>query len=45
MSDVYDATLALDDNDGDVSNGTPNFCEINKAFAKHGLAKEDSDCR
>jgi hypothetical protein len=45
MSDVYDATLALDDNDGNVSNGTPNFCEINKAFAKHGLAKEDSDCR
>lgn len=45
MSDVYDATLAIDDNDGDVSNGTPNFCEINKAFAKHGLAKEDSDCR
>lgn len=44
MSDVYDATLAIDDNDGDVSNGTPNFCEINKAFAKHGLAKEDSDC-
>jgi len=45
MSDVYDATLALDDNDGDVSNGTPNFCEINTAFARHGLAKEDSDCR
>lgn len=45
MSDVYDTTLALDDNDGDLSNGTPNFCEINEAFAKHGLAKIDSDCK
>lgn len=44
MSDVYDATLALDDDDSNVNNGTPNFCEINKAFAKHGLAKEDGDC-
>jgi len=34
----YAEMLAADDDDGDLSNGTPNFCEINDAFALHGLA-------
>ncbi|MCW5801577.1 MAG: M36 family metallopeptidase, partial [Deltaproteobacteria bacterium] len=29
--------LAADDDDGDVSNGTPNECAIRDAFARHGL--------
>ena len=44
MQNVYDATLVLDDDDGDLSNGTPHLCVINKAFVRHGLAKEDSHC-
>jgi cysteine-rich repeat protein len=34
----YAEVLAADDDDGDLSNGTPNFCEITDAFAAHGLA-------
>lgn len=34
----YVEVLAADDDDGDLSNGTPNACAINKAFAMHGLA-------
>jgi hypothetical protein len=43
MSDVYEATLALDTG---VSTGSqsPNFCLINAAFARHGLATADSSC-
>ena len=44
MSDVYESMLTLDDDDGDRSNGTPNLCEINKAFVRHGLAKAESRC-
>jgi hypothetical protein len=29
--------LTLDDNDGDLTNGTPNFCDITSAFALHGI--------
>jgi MYXO-CTERM domain-containing protein len=29
--------LAADDDDGDLTNGTPNVCEINRAFGRHGL--------
>ncbi len=34
----YVETLAADDDDGDLSNGTPNQCLIDDAFARHGLA-------
>jgi hypothetical protein len=44
MSDVYEATLTLDDNDGDRANKTPNFCVINAAFTRHGLAVKDGAC-
>lgn len=30
--------LVADDDDGDLSNGTPNQCEIQAAFGAHGLA-------
>jgi hypothetical protein len=29
--------LTLDDNDGNITNGTPNYCEITSAFAIHGI--------
>ncbi|HEY5949094.1 MAG TPA: hypothetical protein VIV40_26560, partial [Kofleriaceae bacterium] len=34
----YAEALVADDDDGDLTNGTPNQCEINSAFAPHGLA-------
>jgi MYXO-CTERM domain-containing protein len=34
----YVEALVADDNDGDLSNGTPNQCEINAAFGAHGLS-------
>ncbi len=40
----YRSILRLDDNDGDPSTPSPNFCEINAAFSRHGLAQKDSTC-
>ena len=34
---MYPEVLAADDDDGDLTNGTPNACEISEAFAAHGL--------
>ena len=34
---VYLDYLTMDDDDGDLSNGTPHFTEINAAFAAHGM--------
>jgi len=34
---VYDELLLADDDDGNLSNGTPNQCVIDEAFARHGL--------
>lgn len=34
----YQNVLLLDDNDGNPATKSPNFCAINAAFAKHGLA-------
>lgn len=34
---MYVEALIVDDDDGDLSNGTPNGCEINAAFGAHGL--------
>lgn len=31
------ASLIADDNDGDLTNGTPRYCEITSAFARHGI--------
>jgi hypothetical protein len=35
---VYDELLLADDDDGNLSNGTPNQCIIDEAFARHGLS-------
>ncbi|MDD5309385.1 MAG: hypothetical protein PHU25_18875, partial [Deltaproteobacteria bacterium] len=35
---VWEAALAADDDDGDLSNGTPHFCAIFASFKPHGLA-------
>ena len=43
-TDVYNALLVIDDDDGDLTNGTPNYCLINKAFTRHGLATADQSC-
>ncbi|HEY8375996.1 MAG TPA: hypothetical protein VIK91_05880 [Nannocystis sp.] len=37
MPSMYPEVLLVDDDDGDLSNGTPNECEINLAFDAHGL--------
>ncbi len=34
----YPATLAADDDDGNIDNGTPHKCAIDEAFGRHGLA-------
>jgi MYXO-CTERM domain-containing protein len=34
---MYPEALVVDDDDGDLANGTPNECEINQAFHLHGL--------
>ncbi len=34
---MYVEALVADDDDGNLANGTPNVCEINAAFAAHGL--------
>lgn len=35
---TYAVILVADDDDGDLTNGTPNYCEIVDAFDLHGLA-------
>ena len=37
----YQAALVADDDDGNLSNGTPHFCAIQQAFGAHGLAEPD----
>lgn len=34
---MYLEALVTNDDDGDLQNGTPDICEINEAFAAHGL--------
>ena len=33
----FDAFVAADDDDADLSNGTPNYCSLIEAFGQHGL--------
>ncbi|KAA3598413.1 MAG: T9SS C-terminal target domain-containing protein [Calditrichaeota bacterium] len=37
FSEWYLEVLIADDDDGDLSNGTPNFTEINNSFNAHGI--------
>ncbi len=34
---MYPEALLLDDDDGNLTNGTPNACDINAAYGPHGL--------
>ncbi len=43
-TDVYNAALIVNDNDADTTTRAPDFCEINAAFALHGLATKATDC-
>ncbi len=40
----YENVVRLDDNDGNPATRSPNFCLINSAFAKHGLATAEANC-
>ena len=42
-TDVYDALLVIDGK-APGAEASANFCIINKAFARHGLAKADASC-
>lgn len=44
-TEVYDALLVIDDDDGNLSNGTPHKCILNKVFSNHGLADEALTCK
>ncbi|MCC6384620.1 MAG: T9SS type A sorting domain-containing protein [Bacteroidia bacterium] len=37
FTDILYNTLLIDDDDFDLSNGTPHYCEITSAFARHGI--------
>jgi len=37
VPDTYDEFVVADDDDGDLSNGTPHQCTILEAFQRHGL--------
>jgi MYXO-CTERM domain-containing protein len=37
LDTAYEEFVLADDDDGDLSNGTPHLCEIATAFAEHGL--------
>ncbi len=38
---MYLEALVVDDDDGNIANGTPNGCEINAAYGPHGLFTPD----
>ena len=44
-TDVYDTLLVIDDNDANLSNGTPNLCVLNEVFTRHGLATINGECQ
>ncbi len=37
METAYDEAVFTDDNDADLSNGTPHLCQLVEGFGKHGL--------
>ncbi len=43
-TNVYDTVLTIDDDNGDLSDGTPNYCLLNRQFTRHGLAVQDISC-
>jgi hypothetical protein len=43
IEESYDEVIAADDDDGDLSNGTPHMCDIIDAFGQHGLGPLGGD--
>ncbi|MFT3695366.1 MAG: DUF4215 domain-containing protein [Kofleriaceae bacterium] len=43
LPSTYTAALIADDDDGDLTNGSPHFCAIQRAFGIHGLAADFAD--
>lgn len=39
IKNTFTPALLADDDDADLSNGTPNFCAIQNAFGRHGLVE------
>ncbi len=37
ITSAFDEFVAVDDDDGDLSNGTPHYCQLVEAFTMHGL--------
>ena len=44
-TDTYEALLALDSEPSRLDARGPNFCIINAAYSRHGLAEKDSSCK
>lgn len=44
FTDVYGALKVIDDDDGNLGNGTPNLCLLNEVFKAHGLAATEHSC-
>lgn len=44
-TDVYESLIALDSEPLNEDVRGPNYCIVNKAFARHGLAEKDQSCR
>lgn len=42
LAGIGEEVLLADDDDGDLSNGTPHYCEIAAAFEVHGLLPQSS---
>ena len=42
IATAYDDAVVADDDNGDLSDGTPNLCELIEAFGQHGLGPLDS---
>jgi len=42
---VYESLLALDSEPLNEDVRGPNYCIVNNAFARHGLADKDQSCR
>ena len=42
ITEAFDEFVAVDDDDGDLSNGTPHYCQLLEAFTPHGLGPTGS---
>ncbi len=43
IEESYDEVVAVDDDNGDITDGTPHLCEIIDAFGPHGLGPSGGD--